>query len=129
MYIISRIRSCSQKLGERHLIASLKLCQLPKLLPCLQLSRHLTKNTAGWGGGRIRSVRLLAVAMSSVISVAALSFPLSTTFSTTFAALLAAAPLSFPLSATFAATLSATFAATLSATLAATLSAILAALA
>jgi len=93
---------------------------LPKLLPCLQLSRHLTKNTAGWGGGRIRSVRLLAViAMSSVISVAALSFPLSTTFSTTFstafAAILAAAPLSFPLSATFAATLSATFAAILAA--------------
>ena len=126
MYIISRIRSCSHILGERHLIASLKLCQLPKLLPCLQLSRHLTKNTAGWGGGRIRSVRLLAViAMSSVISVAALSFPLSTTF----AAILAAAPLSFPLSATFAATLSATFAATLSATLAATFAAILAALA
>ena len=120
MYIISRIRSCSYLLGERHLIASLKLCQLPKLLPCLQLSRHLTKNTAGWGGGRIRSVRLLAViAMSSVISVAALSFPLSTTFSTTFstafAAILAAAPLSFPLSATFAATLSATFAAILAA--------------
>ena len=116
MYIISRIRSCSYLLGERHLIASLKLCQLPKLLPCLQLSRHLTKNTAGWGGGRIRSVRLLAViAMSSVISVAALSFPLSTTFSTAFAAILAAAPLSFPLSATFAATLSATFAAILAA--------------
>ena len=120
MYIISRIRSCSHILGERHLIASLKLCQLPKMLPCLQLSRHLTKNTAGWGGGRIRSVRLLAViAMSSVISVAALSFPLSTTFSTTFstafAAILAAAPLSFPLSATFAATLSATFAAILAA--------------